>query len=146
MTRCAVLCLADRANAERRHRRGSRDRAHDPLHRPLQGAQVVLRAATPLTVLSDSNGEFQFSDVPEGAYTVDVSAPGFRSLQQKVIVAADKSPVLHLQLEIAPLTSSVEVTDANSRLNPQTSRPSRPWSLRKKSPEPRGPTRPTVWR
>ncbi len=33
----------------------------------------------------------------------------------------DKSPVLHFQLELAPVNSSVEVSAANSRLNSQTS-------------------------
>ena len=67
------------------------------------------------------NGEFQIDGVPEGAYTVDVSAQGFRPLEQQVAVTADKAPVLHFQLEIAPLNSSVEVSGAGSRLNPQTS-------------------------
>jgi outer membrane receptor protein involved in Fe transport len=97
---------------------------HDPQHRPLPGAQIVLRARNATqtkTVHSDANGEFQIDDVPEGAYTVDVSALGFRPLQQQVAVSADKSPVLHVQLEIAPVSSSVEVSAVNSRLNPQTS-------------------------
>ena len=42
---------------------------HDPQHRPLPGAQVVLHdAAITKTIQSDANGEFQISDVPEGAY------------------------------------------------------------------------------
>jgi outer membrane receptor protein involved in Fe transport len=97
---------------------------HDPQHRPLPGAQIVLRARNATqtkTVQSDANGEFQIDDVPEGAYTIDVSALGFRPLQQQVAVSVDKSPVLHVQLEIAPVSSSVEVSAANSRLNPQTS-------------------------
>jgi outer membrane receptor protein involved in Fe transport len=94
---------------------------HDPQHRPLSGAQVVVNGAVTRSTQSDANGEFQIDNVPEGAATVDVSAPGFRPLKQQVTVAADKSPILHFQLEIVPLNSSVDVSDANSRLTPRTS-------------------------
>jgi len=73
------------------------------------------------TLASDANGEFQIDNLPDGAYTVDISAQGFRPFEQNVGVAADKSPILHFQLEIAPVNSSVEVSDASSRLNPRTS-------------------------
>ena len=90
---------------------------HDPQHRPLPGAQVTLGAKT---VQTDSNGEFQITDVPEGSYKVAVSAQGFQPLEQQVVVAADKSPVLHFLLELATLSSSVEVS-ASSKLQAQTS-------------------------
>ena len=61
------------------------------------------------------------NDLPEGAYTIDVSAKGFQPLEQPVMVIADKTPILHFQLEVATVTSSVEVSGAASRLNPQTS-------------------------
>jgi len=97
---------------------------HDPQHRPLPGAQVVLHgsnATVTRTVQSDGNGEFQINDVAEGTYTVDVSAQGFKPLEQQLEVTADKAPVLHFRLELAPVSSIVEVSGANSRLNPQTS-------------------------
>jgi outer membrane receptor protein involved in Fe transport len=97
---------------------------HDPQHRPLAGAQVVLHApapAEPRTVPSNENGEFSFADLPEGAYTVDLSAKGFRPIEQRVTVVAERAPVLHFQLELAAVTSSIEVSGAASRLNTQTS-------------------------
>ncbi len=97
---------------------------HDPQHRPLVGAQVVLRDSSGVemkTVPSDGNGEFKINDVPEGAYAVAVSASGFQPLQQQITVVADKTPVLHFQLDLATVTSSVEVSGAASRLNTQTS-------------------------
>jgi len=95
---------------------------HDPQHRPLPGAQIVLRnSAFSKNVASDGNGEFQIDGVPEGAYTIGVSAGGFRSVEQQLRVAAGKSPVLHFQLELAPVTASVEVSEAASKLNTQTS-------------------------
>jgi outer membrane receptor protein involved in Fe transport len=95
---------------------------HDPQHRPLPGAQVVLQGTSyTKTVTSDSNGEFQLNSVPEGAYTVAVSAQGFRPLDQQVNVIAGKAPVLHLQLELGAISTSVDVSGAASRLNIQTS-------------------------
>ncbi len=97
---------------------------HDPQHRPLPGAQITLHShasAAMIAAQSDANGEFQISDVPEGVYTLDVSAPGFRPLQQQVSISGDKSPVLHFQLELAVVSSSVEVNAANSRLNARAS-------------------------
>ena len=86
---------------------------HDPQHRPLAGAEIVLHNADPVfakTVVSDANGEFQVKGLAEGAYAVTVSASGFRPLEQQVSVTAGKAPVLHLQLELAPVSSSVEVS------------------------------------
>src|ERR1700682_6365935 len=84
---------------------------HDPQHRPLPDAQVVLQGTSyTKTVTSDSNGEFQLNSVPEGAYTIAVSAPGFRPLDQRVNVTASKAPVLHLQLELGAISTSVDVS------------------------------------
>ena len=95
---------------------------HDPQHRPLPGAQVELRNSTiSKTVASDANGEFVIDEVPEGVYTIGVSASGFRPFEQQIHVTAGKTPVLHLQLELAAVTSSVEVSGAASKLNTQTS-------------------------
>ena len=95
---------------------------HDPQHRPLPGAQVVLHgAASTRTVLSDANGEFQMNTVAEGVYTVAVSAPGFQPLKQQVTVTADNEPVLHLRLELAGTRASVQVSGAGSKLDTQVS-------------------------
>lgn len=97
---------------------------HDVQHRPIQGAQVTLRAlATGRTQTAQSNadGEFQFDAVPLGDYEVAASAPAFVSSQQQITVAAGKAPVLHLQLEIAGIPQTVEVSGAVSKLNTQSS-------------------------
>jgi len=97
---------------------------HDPQHRPLPGAQVVLHGGNAVevrTAQADANGEFEFDALPEGAYTVEVTANGFQPLDQRVSVSAEKAPVLHLQLALSLVTSSVEVSAATSRLTPQSS-------------------------
>src|SRR5450631_2157655 len=95
---------------------------HDPQHRPLPGAEVTLHNGTvSKSVQSDANGEFQFADVPEGGYTINISAAGFSVLQQKLAVSATKTPVLHYQLELGSQSATVEVSGAASKLNSETS-------------------------
>src|SRR5215469_15755875 len=97
---------------------------HDPQHRPVAGAQVVVRAqdgAWHRQTQSDANGEFELDNVPEGSYVVTVSALGFGALQQPVTVASGKAPVTHFQLELAATKQMVEVSAAASRLGAQSS-------------------------
>jgi outer membrane receptor protein involved in Fe transport len=93
---------------------------HDPQHRPLPGAQIALHQANApdkKTTQSGPNGEFQIDDVPPGTYIVDVSAQGFQPMQQQLAITADKPPVLHVQLALASITSSVEVSGATGKLD-----------------------------
>src|SRR5580658_460822 len=71
---------------------------HDPQHRPIQGAHLTLKAQTSdwtQSQDSDDNGEFAFTSVPIGNYTVAVSSNGFQQTSQTVVVQSDTSPVLH---------------------------------------------------
>ena len=86
---------------------------HDPQHRPVQSAHVILKAQTSdWTQSQDSNdhGEFEFTSVPIGNYTVSVSSNSFQQTQQVVIVQSDTSPVLHFQLAIAGAKEVVAVS------------------------------------
>ena len=88
---------------------------HDPPHRPIQGAQVTLKAQNSdwtESLDSDENGEFEFSSVPIGNYTVTVSSPGFEQMQQDVIVQSDTRPVLHFKLALAGVKQAVVVSEA----------------------------------
>jgi len=97
---------------------------HDPQHRPLPGAQIVLRGPSSTftkTVMSDANGEFQMNDLPVGTYTIAVAARGFRAAEQQVTVTVGRGPVVHVQLELEPVSTSVQVSGAASRLDAQAS-------------------------
>ncbi|MFZ0818367.1 MAG: carboxypeptidase-like regulatory domain-containing protein, partial [Candidatus Sulfotelmatobacter sp.] len=86
---------------------------HDPQHRPVQGAMVMLKSQTSdwaQSQYSNDKGEFEFSSVPIGTYTVTVSAQGFQQTQQSAIVQSDTSPVLHYQLAVASAKVTVAVS------------------------------------
>src|SRR5579863_1644491 len=86
---------------------------HDPQHHPIQGAHVTLKAQnSDWTKSQDSNdgGEFDFSSVPIGNYSVTVLSKGFQQMEQAVIVQSDTSPVLHFELAIAGANETVSVS------------------------------------
>jgi hypothetical protein len=86
---------------------------HDPQHRPIPGAQVTLKAQSSdwtQSQASNENGEFEFTSVPIGNYTVTVLSQGFQTVQQSVIVQSGTTPVLHCLLALAGLKETVVVS------------------------------------
>src|SRR5215470_8435315 len=86
---------------------------HDPQHRPVSNAQVVLKAkASEYTqsTQTDSEGQFHFDSVPLGEYSVEVTDPAFATGRQTMTVFSGTAPILHLELAIASQTQSVEVS------------------------------------
>ena len=77
---------------------------HDPQHRPVQGAMVMLKSKSSewtKSVTTDSNGEFAFNAVPLGDYSISVASPGFVQAMQGVVVNSGTEPVVHFQLNLA---------------------------------------------
>jgi hypothetical protein len=78
------------------------------------GAQIsAVESATNTTykTVSSSAGEFVFSNVPLGSYTVTVTASGFKSVKvDKVPVTAGNTYALPVKLPVASAGETVEVT------------------------------------
>jgi hypothetical protein len=86
---------------------------HDAQHRPIAAVSVVLKAVTSdwsQTTQTDQNGDFSFSAVPLGDYTVTATKDGFAGGQQALTVEANSAPILHFQLEVAPVNQTVTVS------------------------------------
>ena len=86
---------------------------HDPQHRPVPGAMVMIKAKASdwsSTTTSDANGEFVFNAVPLGEYVVSVAGEGFEQTQQDVMVVSGSQPVLHLALNVAITKETVNVS------------------------------------
>ena len=88
---------------------------HDPQHRPIQGAMVMLRSKSSewtKSVHTDANGEFVFNAVPLGDYTVRVASPGFVEAVRDVVVNSGSEPVIHFQLNVAGAKETINVSGA----------------------------------
>jgi hypothetical protein len=86
---------------------------HDPQHRPIQGATVDLKAQRSDWVqhqMTNESGEFDFSAVPLGEYTVSVTITNFQTTAQSLTVASGSSSVLHFQLSLSSVTEKTVVT------------------------------------
>jgi hypothetical protein len=101
---------------------------HDPQHRPITNAQIVLEAANSafaLHTVSGANGQFEISRVPIGIYRLKISATGFDTVSQSLTITSATNPVLHIPLSISASESvTVHATDgsiaANESVTPTT--------------------------
>ncbi len=97
---------------------------HDPDHRPVADAKVVLRSVSSdyqQTEETDANGGFEFSAVPVGSYRVSALKEGFAPLEETLVVTSGSAPVLHLQFRLAASKNTVQVTEQAETVNPDSS-------------------------
>ena len=88
---------------------------HDPQHRPVENAMVMLHAKSShwaATTNTDASGSFVFNTVPLGEYVVTVVGQGFRQSAQSVVVTSSSQPVLHFALSLATNKEVVNVSAA----------------------------------
>ena len=85
---------------------------HDPEHRPVSGAKIVLRSRTSSftqDLATDENGLATLLTLPVGVYDVTVSVPGFQSQTRAVTIASDSTQELHFALQIATVQQNVSL-------------------------------------
>ena len=86
---------------------------HDPQHRPVENAMVMLHSKTSdwsTSVTTDATGQFIFNGVALGEYTVTVAAPALNQATQDVAVNSGSQPVLHFSLSVATKKETVNVS------------------------------------
>ena len=99
---------------------------HDPTHRPIAGATIVLRAVHSdlfFKAESNSDGAFSIQAVPPGIYTIVVSSDGFATLEQTITVTSNGSEILHFPLEIASVHQTAEVRAETQTVDPDSVTP-----------------------
>jgi len=70
------------------------------------------------TAETDQAGYFRFANLPPGAYTVTVTATGFRTFKQENIdVAVGHLPTLDITMQVGTATETVEVSSAGALLD-----------------------------
>lgn len=93
---------------------------HDPQHRPIAGAHVVLKAAHSsftASITTNQDGSFQLNNIPVGEYEVIVTQAGFDSVRQPLTLESDTTPTLHFELQIGSVTQAVTVTSPEQVAN-----------------------------
>ena len=99
---------------------------HDPDHRPVADAHIVVKAASSdyvQTLTTNQDGTFESVTVPIGEYQVTVSHQGFQPSEQKVVISSRGAPVLHFQLVIGTTSQIVNVEDQALTASPDTMTP-----------------------
>src|SRR6266567_1003280 len=89
---------------------------HDPQHRPVAGAHVMLKAASSQFSLhtdTDITGEFDLPEAPLGVYQLEVASTGFSTFTESITVASGTNPVLHIALDLAGANQTVKVNGAD---------------------------------
>jgi outer membrane receptor protein involved in Fe transport len=114
---CVMLCLIPSASAT--VLATVRGIVHDPSHRPIPGAHIEIAAVTSqfrTQLQSDAEGSFEINSLPVGAYRLTVTAPGFATEQQQLLVHSGTAPVLHFELAVAGAHETVRVSDQATAL------------------------------
>ncbi|MGC2695004.1 MAG: TonB-dependent receptor [Candidatus Angelobacter sp.] len=99
---------------------------HDPQHRPVKGAEVVVKSHTSAfkqTGTTDEEGIATILNVPVGEYDIQVNSAGFANQQQSATVTSGNVQELHFALSISARQETVEVSGAPSLVNPSSSTP-----------------------
>jgi outer membrane receptor protein involved in Fe transport len=99
---------------------------HDPQHRPVNGAQVVVQSRTSAfkqAGATDDEGIATLLNLPVGEYDVKITAQGFANNQQGVVVNSDRVQELHFALSVASHQETVEVSGTAELVNPTSSTP-----------------------
>ena len=99
---------------------------HDPDHRPVPGATLVLRSSGSeysQTVTTGPDGTFEATSLPVGAYVVTVDREGFARSQQQVVVVSGSAPVLHFQLAIGTSRETITVQEQALAAEPERMTP-----------------------
>ena len=74
-------------------------------------------------VTGKANGEFAFSDLPAGSYTLTFTHDGYEtSKHENVLVQADRVSTVNVQMKVGSVATSVEVT-GNPSLNAKSAAP-----------------------
>jgi outer membrane cobalamin receptor len=99
---------------------------HDPQHRPIAGARVELHAANSAftqTILTAQDGSFSVPSIPLGDYILTISQSGFATARQKLALASDTSPILHIELQLSTVQQTATVTADTTTANVDTVTP-----------------------
>jgi hypothetical protein len=122
---CLILfILAHRADAFASIFGSLRTLVHDPQHRPIANATVVLKSRSSdwrQAATSNAQGMAQFLSVPIGQYEMEISSPGFDTRAIPVTIVSDSLQEVHAMMSVASAHTSVEVSASATEIVPSSS-------------------------
>lgn len=87
----------------------------------LPGASLNLTPTAPgrrtRTAVTDEQGEFKFTNLAEGLYTLQVGCSGFKQHTESVTIRADITTLENIELEVEGVSDNVTVTADGDALN-----------------------------
>jgi hypothetical protein len=93
---------------------------HDPQHRPVSGAKIVIRALHSnfsASGVTNQDGAFSLLTLPLGEYILTVGHAGFSTVEQAITLASGTSPILHFELQVGSIKQSVTVSAQSGAVN-----------------------------
>src|SRR5260370_27279227 len=86
------------------------------------GASLKLKAPTQtLDAVSDDAGNYQFTNLPPGDYTLEATVQGFKTASKAITIQAGETSVENIKLEVADVTATVTVPSSTFGQSVQTS-------------------------
>jgi hypothetical protein len=98
--------------------------AHDPHHRPVANAEVVLESRTSawtVKSVTNSSGVVQFLAVPIGEYRIRITASGFATVEENITAISDRVQEMHVPLDLPKVQESVSVSAEPAMVDPSMS-------------------------
>lgn len=99
---------------------------HDPDHRPIPNAEVVVKSAgSDFTqkLTTNNDGSFEATALPVGSYLVTALKSGFAPGIEQIVVTSGSAHVLHFQLKIGAQAEQVTVSENALTVNPELMTP-----------------------
>ncbi len=97
---------------------------YDPSGAVVSAAHIVATnqgTGVNASTVSTSTGQYRLSNLPAGAYTVTVTASGFRQTQTKdVQVSLNQASTVNITLQVSGASQTVEVTEAAANIDTTT--------------------------
>jgi hypothetical protein len=97
---------------------------HDPHHRPVANAEVVIENRTSgwrAKAVTNSSGVVQFLSVPIGEYHIRITSQGFAAAEANVTAISDRVQEMHIPLDLPKVQESINVSAEPATVDPSIS-------------------------